>query len=144
MPAILSLLYLSERSGMFKQVDQVCKLFSCYILWCFSRCQLCCYQFSLQEEVDMLLSRGKSLGVSNLRFMPKPSSLRAITNLSSAAKLDGCQFVQNQMGQGKTKPVNTQLFDLFSILKFEKVLWTTLMALHYNACVLCYLLSLTE
>ena len=77
---------------------------------------------SVQEEVDMLLSRGRSLGVSNLRFMPKPSSLRAITNLSSVAKLNATQFpAVNQMGRREAKPVNTQLFDLFSVLKFEKV-----------------------
>ena len=56
--------------------------------------------------------------MSNLRFMPKPSSLRAITNLSSVAT----QFpAVNQMGPRESKPVNTQLFDLFSVLKFEKV-----------------------
>ena len=77
---------------------------------------------SVQEEVDMLLSRGRSLGVSNLRFMPKPSSLRGITNLSSVAKLNCTQFAAvNQMGRRESKPVNTQLFDLFSVLKFEKV-----------------------
>ena len=77
---------------------------------------------SVQEEVDMLLSRGRSLGVSNLRFMPKPSSLRAITNLSSVAKLNATQFAAvNKMGRRESKPVNTQLFDLFSVLKFEKV-----------------------
>jgi telomerase reverse transcriptase len=75
----------------------------------------------VQEEVDMLLSRGRSLGVSNLRFLPKPSSLRAITNLSSVAKLNCTQFpAVNQMGRRESKPVNTQLFDLFSVLKFEK------------------------
>lgn len=65
-----------------------------------------------------MFSRGKPLGVSNLRFMPKSSSLRAITNLSSIAKLDNWFTVP---GQGITKAVNAQLFDLFSILKFEKV-----------------------
>ena len=74
-----------------------------------------------QEEVDMQLSRGRSLGVSNLRFVSKPSSLRPITNLSSAAKLDDRQFVQSQMGRAGAKSVNAQLFDLFSVLKFEKV-----------------------
>ena len=75
----------------------------------------------------MQLSRGKSLGVSNLRFMPKPSSLRPITNLGAIAKLDSCKFVLNEMRQREAKPVNSQLVDLFSILKFEKVRsnWTS-------------------
>ena len=88
---------------------------------------------SVQEEVDVLLSRGMSLGVSNLRFMPKPSSLSAITNLSSVAKLNGTQFAAvNQMGRREAKPVNTQLFHLFSVLKFEKV--------SAAICLICQLL----
>ena len=75
-----------------------------------------------KEEVDILLSRGKSLGVSNLRFMPKKaSSLRPITNLGSAASLSQAHFRLSGLGQQELKPVNAQLMDLFSILKFEKV-----------------------
>ena len=59
--------------------------------------------------------------MSNLRFLPKPTSLRAITNLGGIAKLDSSKFVLNEMGQRETKPVNSQLLDLFAVLKFEKV-----------------------
>lgn len=75
----------------------------------------------LQDEVDIILARGKSLGVSNVRFMPKTSSLRPITNLGSAAKLNHNHFVLSGFCQRERKPVNAQLLDLFKILKFEKV-----------------------
>ena len=68
-----------------------------------------------------MLSRGKSLGISNLRFLPKASSLRPITNLGSAAKFDSAYFVQSALaGQREPKSVNNQLLHLFSVLKFEK------------------------
>lgn len=71
--------------------------------------------------MDYLLFRGKCLGVSNIRFMPKTASLRPITNLGTAAKLNSQQFLLSKVGQRETKSVNSQLIDLFTILKFEKV-----------------------
>ena len=54
--------------------------------------------------------------------MPKKvSSLRPITNLGSAASLSQAHFRLSGLGQQELKPVNAQLMDLFSILKFEKV-----------------------
>ena len=68
--------------------------------------------------MDQALSRGKALGVSNIRFLPKATSLRLITNLGSAAKTNP-PF--SRFGTRETKAVNTQLLNLFYILKFVKV-----------------------
>ena len=93
---------------------------SCIILSPYIRVHLS-VMLSIQEEVDYLLFRGKCLGVSNIRFMPKASSLRPITNLGKAAKLNSAQFPLSKVRQREIKSVNSQLIDLFNVLKFEKV-----------------------
>ena len=68
-----------------------------------------------------MLLRGKALGVSNLRFLPKAASLRPIVNLGSRVSLDPAPSANGRGFQTEPKSVNNQLFDLFKVLKFEKV-----------------------
>ena len=77
-----------------------------------------------QGEVEVMMMRGKTLGISNLRFLPKTSSLRPIINLGSKVNL-GSTHPVGRYGQRELKSVNHQLLDLFHVLKFEKVYYTT-------------------
>ena len=80
--------------------------------------------FACQGEVEVMMMRRKTLGISNLRFLPKTSSLRPIINLGSKVNL-GSTHPVGRYGQRELKSVNHQLLDLFHVLKFEKVNYST-------------------
>ena len=80
------------------------------------------YTFSpLQMEVELMLAQKKTLGVSNLRFLPKTAALRAITNLGSKVNLSPSPSTTTKANRTDLRSINHQLLDLFHVLKFEKV-----------------------
>ncbi|XP_068702144.1 telomerase reverse transcriptase-like [Montipora foliosa] len=66
------------------------------------------------KEAENLLQRKLSLGFSPLRFIPKNSTVRPITNMKH------CPPTVEPVNAQKQKPINRKLQNLFEVLKFEK------------------------
>ena len=63
-----------------------------------------------------MLMRGKTLGISKLRLLPKSNGARPIVNLGSKVELP--LPIPGRVGQDS---VNYQLQDAFHILTYERV-----------------------
>ena len=75
-----------------------------------------------QEEVEFLLQRNKTLGVSKLRFLPKSTKVRPIVNLGSKVRLPSLVSGPPCSGWSmRAESVNRQLQDVFHVLNYEKV-----------------------
>lgn len=66
------------------------------------------------KEADKLLRRPSSLGFSLLRFVPKSSTVRPITNMRH------CPKIKEPINAQKQQSVNWKLQNVFEVLKFEK------------------------
>lgn len=66
------------------------------------------------KEAEELLGRPSSLGFSLLRFIPKSSTVRPITNMRH------CPMIKEPINAQKPQSVNWKLQNVFEILKFEK------------------------
>lgn len=76
----------------------------------------CCGVFKPLKTTaaDRLLRRQSSLGFSLLRFIPKSSTVRPITNMRH------CPPTKEPISAQKQRSVNWKLHNLFEVLKFEK------------------------
>ena len=66
------------------------------------------------KEAEILLSSKSSLGFSPLRFIPKSSTVRPITNMKH------CPSIKEPTNAQKQQSINRKLQNLFEVLKFEK------------------------
>ena len=66
------------------------------------------------KEADELIRRPSSLGFSLLRFVPKSSTVRPITNMRH------CPTIKEPINAQKPQSVNWKLQNVFEVLKFEK------------------------